>query len=371
VNATTLDTPRGPIERALTGRAVPVMLGLAGWTLLAAIPTTSAYIVVQGQGAALWWRFFKPLVTYYYAWALVTPLIYLMVSRLPITGWRAPWTVLAHVALLVLFSVAATRIHGEAWRDWLYGQHALGYHAMSLFSYALAVLGCVALHAYRTALVREREAATMRLTAARLDGQLNEARIEALRAQINPHFLFNALNSVGALIESQRNDEAYRAIELLGELLRTALAHPGGDDVRLEQEVGFMENYLALEKIRFGSRLNYRSEIDPEARAARIPALLLQPLVENAVKHGVASTGAPVCIELSARLAGEALCIEIDDDGPGPTSSERSPERHHHGLNNVRERLALRFPDRAELAVAPRPGGGTRVTLRIPARDER
>jgi hypothetical protein len=364
--ATALET-RAQHARVASGSWTPFLIAFAGWTLLAAIPATSAFIVMRGQDAGFWWRLFKPLLTYYYAWALVTPLIYALVARMSFAGRLAPLTVLAHLAVLVSFSTAATLMHGEHWRDWLYGMHAPAYHAMSAFSYGFALLACIAVRNHRIALEREREAADMRLRNAMLDGRLSAARIATLRAQINPHFLFNALNSIAALIESGRNDEGYRTTELLGELLRRALSDGERLDATLDDEIAFIETYLAIEKVRFGDRLEYRWQIDPAARSLRMPALLLQPLVENAIKHGVARSEHPVSLEIVARIEADDLVVEVRDDGPGLDASKSAAQHRGQGLRNVRERLRLGFPDRSELVIRPRASGGTEVQLRIPA----
>jgi two-component system, LytTR family, sensor kinase len=368
VSAAQLDLEDRWFDRALGGRWGVVCAALAGWTILAAIPTTSAFIAAGGEDTALWWRIFRPIVLYYYGWALLTPLIYVMVTRLPLSGGRGVLTILAHLAVLVGFSVAATVVHGHAWRDWVYGPYAPGYHTMSVFSYGFALLVCLAVRSHRLALAREREAAEMRLRSARLDSQLSEARIDALRMQVNPHFLFNALNSIAALIESSRNTEAYRTTELLGQMLRAALNESRQVDVPLEEELRFIENYLALEQIRFGDRLRFASRVDRQALEHAVPAMLLQPLVENAVKHGVAPCERTVTVALGARIEGESLVIEIDDDGPGfdpgPPQGATAPG---HGLRNVRDRLRLRFPVGASLDIGSRAEGGTRVCLRMPA----
>jgi signal transduction histidine kinase len=213
-------------------------------------------------------------------------------------------------------------------------------------------------YAIRSERAREQDAAT----AAEAKVTAQQAQLTALRAQLNPHFLFNALHTVSALI-SHDPAEADRAIERLGELLRYALA----DDelVPLASEWAFVLDYLAFEQLRLGERLRVVADLDARASERLIPPLLLQPIVENAVRHGVAARPEGGTIHLEARVEHDVLVMDVADDGPGDRGHEGT--RQGLGLTSVRRRLGVVFGAGADLSVdAHRPGGGCRVRLTIP-----
>ncbi|HYJ30595.1 MAG TPA: histidine kinase [Allosphingosinicella sp.] len=198
--------------------------------------------------------------------------------------------------------------------------------------------------------------------AAELVVQAQEAQVRALRYQINPHFLFNTLNAIAALIR----DAPGRAEEMvvrLSDFFRRSLAINPMEDVTLAQEVELQRLYLEIERTRFPERLRFEVTLDEGSAEARVPALLLQPLVENAVKHGVARSEGPTCIRIRARIDGPAVEIVVEDDavtdGPDPGGGKV-------GLGNVAERLRSRFGDEASLTSAEIPERGFRNILRIP-----
>jgi LytS/YehU family sensor histidine kinase len=200
--------------------------------------------------------------------------------------------------------------------------------------------------------------------AAELTLKAQEAQVRALRYQINPHFLFNTLNAIAALVR----DAPARAEEMvvqLSDFFRRSLALNPMEDVTLSEEVDLQRLYLEIERTRFPDRLRFDVALDDGTAEARVPALLLQPLVENAVKHGVARSETPVCIRIHARLDGQALEVVVENDaraeGPGSCGEKV-------GLHNVVERLRSRFGDEASLAAGATAEGGFRNTIRIPLR---
>lgn len=203
-----------------------------------------------------------------------------------------------------------------------------------------------------------------RQEALQLQGQLAQARLEALRMQINPHFLFNTLHAISALVE---RDPAgvRRMIARLSELLRYTLDTAAAEEVPLEQELGFVRRYVEIMNVRFQGKLDFREAIEPGVGGARVPSLILQPLVENALKHGVSSTHGGGRVVLSARRDGERLIISIEDDGPGPSEKPGEPGI---GLANTRERLRQMYGDRAEIALRTGHEGGTIAEVVLPYR---
>ena len=200
--------------------------------------------------------------------------------------------------------------------------------------------------------------------AAELSVKAQEAQVRALRYQINPHFLFNTLNAIAALVR----DAPARAEEMvvqLSDFFRRSLSLDPTEDVTLAQEVDLQRLYLEIERTRFPDRLRFDVALDAGTTDARVPALLLQPLVENAVKHGVARSEGPTCIRIGARLDGPVLEIVVENDAKAEGAGSGGA---NVGLRNVAERLRSRFGDEAALVSGAIADGGFRNTLRIPLR---
>ena len=199
--------------------------------------------------------------------------------------------------------------------------------------------------------------------AAELAVQAQEAQVRALRYQINPHFLFNTLNAIAALIRDAPA-KAEEMVVQLSDFFRRSLAVNPMEDLTLAEEVELQRLYLEIERTRFPDRMRFDVELDDGSAEARVPALLLQPLVENAVKHGVARSEGATCIRIRARVDGPALEIVVENDAKG---SGRAARGERVGLRNVQDRLRSRFGDEASLASAAT-DGGFRNTMRIPLR---
>jgi LytS/YehU family sensor histidine kinase len=216
---------------------------------------------------------------------------------------------------------------------------------------------------------REREAAALALRAARLETGLAEARLHALAGQLQPHFLFNALNAISAYTEDEPR-RARRLMAQLGELLRASLDHAARPEVTLAQELAFLEAYLGVERARFEDRLTVAVRADPAVLGACVPVFLLQPLVENAIKHGIVRRTAHGRVDVEARREGDRLRLRVRDDGVGLPGGWRLDRDAGVGLRNAAERLERLYPGAHRLHVAPRPGGGVTVEVAIPFRAE-
>jgi two-component system, LytTR family, sensor kinase len=215
------------------------------------------------------------------------------------------------------------------------------------------------------ALHREREAIERQSREALLLQQVAEAELRALRAQINPHFLFNSLNTIADLIV--RDPPRAEAMTLrLASVFRHVLAHSSRSMTTIREEVEFLRTYLYIEEARFGDRLRVSIDVAPEAAGQSIPSLILQPLVENAMKHGLGPKPGPGSIWISAHMEGDRLCVRIEDDGMGPQSVPTAAPDKCHGLTNVAGRLRTLYGDRASVRLDARAGGGACVTVRIP-----
>ena len=221
-----------------------------------------------------------------------------------------------------------------------------------------AVLGCIYAFFYYGE-VREREAQQARLAA-----QLAEAKLSALRMQLKPHFLFNSLNAITVLVRDQNFQDASRMLELLSGILRQVLQSNDQKEVTLDDELGFTERYLAIEQVRFSDRLKVKWSIEPAIRDAIVPEFILQPLVENAIRHGAGKRSESGLIEIAAAASNGDLLLSIRDNGPGYDVESESGV----GLANTRARLETLFGDAAQLDVGSADGAGTVATVRLPLR---
>jgi two-component system LytT family sensor kinase len=212
------------------------------------------------------------------------------------------------------------------------------------------------------ALSRERDAIERQSREAVLLQQVTEAELRALRAQINPHFLFNSLNTVADLIV--RDPVRAETMTLrLASVFRHVLAHSSRPMTTVRDEIDFLRAYLYIEEARFGDRLRVEISVDPQADGDEVPSLILQPLVENSLKHGLGPKPGPGCLTVSVSAEGSLLLLRVEDDGVGPSARSNS---QGVGLTNVRERLTTLYQDRASIAMEEREGGGCLVTVRIP-----
>jgi LytS/YehU family sensor histidine kinase len=203
-----------------------------------------------------------------------------------------------------------------------------------------------------------------KVAAARLEASLVEARLSALRGQLQPHFLFNTLNAI-AVLTGEDPARAHRMLLRLGDLLRLSIDDNGRHEVSLSQELATLACYLDIQQVRFEERLRVALEVEESVREAAVPAFLLQPLVENAVRHGVDPNVAGGEITVRARSQGDRLTIEVQDNGRG-LRPDAHPAPAGVGLGNTRARLAQLYGDRAGLSLEPTPTGGARVTVTIP-----
>jgi signal transduction histidine kinase len=209
-----------------------------------------------------------------------------------------------------------------------------------------------------------REVEEVRLRASQLREQAARAEIAALQARINPHFFFNTLNTISALAEDDPR-RAGEIVETLAELFRYTFKVAESGPVPLEEELGFVQRYLTIEQARFGDRLRVLRAVEPAALAVRVPGLILQPLVENAVGHGIAPLAHGGTVRIAARVEDGDLVVEVSDDGTGLPSGDPVPEGH--GLDNVRQRLGTLYPGRGVLDLGAGPGGrGTLARVRLP-----
>jgi sensor histidine kinase YesM len=203
---------------------------------------------------------------------------------------------------------------------------------------------------------------------ASLQAQANIAQLNALRYQLNPHFLFNTLNSVASLISKKMGVEAEAMVVSLSDFLRSTLRMDSGSEITLREEIALQSLYLDIEKIRFPRRLAVSIDVPEDLYDVRVPNLITQPLIENAIKHGVGRSAAPVHLEVIARDRGGKLSLEVRDDGGDAAAA--TPSGTRVGLRNVAERLKLRFGGQGSLVAGMRAEGGFSAKILIPLRRE-
>jgi len=198
------------------------------------------------------------------------------------------------------------------------------------------------------------------------EGLAHEARLQALRYQIQPHFLFNTLNAISTLVVERKNDAAERMIARLSDFLRLTLECDGTPEVPLAEEMAFVRQYLDIQQIRFGDRLTVTYDLDAETLSARVPPLILQPLVENAIRHAIMPREAGGRLALEARRLGEHVHLRVTDDGPGPPDEDALAASSGVGLANVQNRLDALYGDNHEFGLDRADGGGCIVSIALP-----
>ena len=353
--------------RSRAGRGLAIA---AFWLFVGALDASQTYfrVTVAGMNHSFW-RILGWDEAVWFSWALFTPLVLLLKRLAPVE--RRPWrSVPVHLAAGSLIAAAHGLIGAGA--DGIFDpfsvrmmpmRHRLSLATTATVSSDFLVYGAVLAAAYGVEhLLRARE---RELRALQLEAQLSELRLTALKLQIQPHFLFNTLHSIAGLVRTARNPEAVRMITGLSEMLRYTLEQTS-QEVSLEEELGMLERYLEIQKIRFGPRLDVRLSIGDGARGARVPMLLLQPLAENALRHGIEKSAGPGVLEVIARREGDRLRLEVRDSGPGLSDA---PPKSGVGLAVTRERLKALYGASHELRLADLPGGGAVASIDIPWTD--
>jgi two-component sensor histidine kinase len=303
-------------------------------------------------------------------WPFATLFIFWLVRRFPIERGRVLPGIAVHVAGAVVISLARTGVMlAVGWylpwaavRTLTFWPQFWGTSSQNFLIYAL-LLGIAHLVLYYRR-YREREQAAEQLARG-----LTEARLQALKMQLQPHFLFNTLNAISALIPAEAKP-ARRMLARLGDLLRTTLEHEGKQEVTLREEIAFLEPYLEIEQARLEDRLTVVMNIAPDTLDARVPHLILQPLVENAIRHGIATRIEPGKVEISASRGPDDrfLQLEIRDDGRGMDRDTENRSRRGVGLTNIRSRLEQLYGAEHRFRLENQAGGGVLVRISLPLR---
>ena len=341
------------------------------WTLVGLAFGTQLYLTYLKLGNPVSWRFAlgRALGDWYVVAVLSLPALWLA-RRFRIEGQQWHWRVVLHVAGSGLFSVAWMLLRaaleavqtqpGQAPMNFLWSlQHALVERFFfNVLIYWAMVSVSHAFHFYRRSTERE-------LRTVELEKSLAEARWQALQMQLNPHFLFNTLHAIGALMHKDVKT-AERMLVRLSDLLRTVLDRAGTQEVPLRREVAFLRSYLEIEQTRFGDRLQVRLELPENTLDALVPNLLLQPLVENSLKHGLGPRARPGWVEVGARREGARLRLWVRDNGAGHPGA--GPCKDGVGLSNTRARLSQLYPGAHQFEAAALEPEGFLARVEIPFR---
>lgn len=360
-------------------KQIRLMVGLwLAWTIAGLFYITQDLVPRLYRGQAVAWKYvFVGWMTGMYVCAALTPAVLWLGNRWPVE--RRVINAGLHLCFSVVFSILATVIEVPVLL--LLGVFPAAtppsivagiklFLSFGIQGGALRYWAVIALQAvYRSqknAKIRERETFDLRVQASELEKQLATAQLSALKMQLQPHFLFNTLGAIIVLIQQQKTAQAEAMVARLGDLLRLTLDDVEAQEVPLWRELEFLRLYLSIEQVRFEDRLRVVIASPPALSDVLVPHMVLQPIVENAVRHGLGQSEESVTIEVGAASTNGLLALVVSDDGPGLVS----PRAGHNGigLTNTRSRLARLYGDRARLDVEQAAGRGVRVTITLPVR---
>jgi signal transduction histidine kinase len=337
---------------------LPWLQILAAYTFLGLLFTSQVWIdYAYARHPLTWPRAAAVALVDWYLWALLTPGVVWLARRFRISRRHWAGSLTIHIPASLICTVAkqlADTFCAMAITGTTRGPTTFMKIYVTFLTYWAIVGITYAFEHYHK--YRERE-----LQAAHLQTALARAQVQSLQMQLHPHFLFNTLNAIAALMREDI-EAADVMIARLGDLLRVTLATNDVPEVPMRRELELVDMYLDIQRARMGDRLTTRVSADPETLDVLVPTLLLQPLVENAIRHGAAARAGSTSIEVCARRDGDLLVIEVEDDGPGPPESIT----RGHGLENTRTRLATAYGPSAGVDIIPRRGGGAISRVRLP-----
>ena len=355
------------IDRLMKNRLGRIALAALGWTAIGCL------FALPGLSMGNWRRALLGSLAQWWSWGLLTPLILWADRKLPFSRKQLTQRLLAHLLPSLIFTSLYIYIFAAVlaflgigpWSSLENTKILAGaLRGMFLWSWLVywLILGTSQVyHYYKHYLSSE-------LQMERLERSFSEARLNALRMQLDPHFLFNALNTISSQVE--RDPRLARGmIEHLGDLLRLSLESKDRQEVPLAEEMSFLDHYVAIQKIRFGGQLKIETQISPDVKYASVPCLFVQPLVENAIRHGISRRSSGGTVVILAQQSDNRLDIRILDDGVGLPPGWTLENSTGLGLSVTRERIAGLYPDGAShFDVRRRIGGGTEVEISLPLR---
>jgi len=344
-----------------------IVYGILFWTALSLFFALQIYLL---SGRTNWRAAFAQAAPQWYVWGLLTPAISWLDRQMGTRGGITTRVAL-HIPLGIAMTLLAITIRlftrplrGSPWPSSIFAFYA-GRFNWDLLIYAVIAGVCTSREYARQAKQRDEEAHRMELRATNLERRLVEAQLQSLRAQLHPHFLFNALNTISAFTETAPQ-RARRMMEHLAQLLRASLHYTSESMVTLGQELTFLDDYLAIESARFEGRITVSVQVAGDLLPLRVPGFLLQPLVENAIRHGVAKRLAGGHVEVTAWCEGPTLRLRVQDNGVGLPGQWQFPRDAGIGLRNIASRLEHLYGRTNLLQIAPAIPGGVEVTIEVP-----
>jgi sensor histidine kinase YesM len=367
------------VETRKKSRYAAVVLGiLAAWTLFAFFFSTQIYLNIIYRGRSQ--PFFGILIPWLicgYLWAALTPVTLRLARRFPLEKevivrrvalhllFGALVSLLQLVAYNFVFQTLVRRTSDSFFPLGPFQDVFVGQFHFNLLLYCVLVGLYQTFDYYRRFREREQRAAQLELEAAQLETQLTRAQLDALKMQLHPHFLFHTLNTISVLME----EDVVAANEMLlrlSDLLRAALKNNEAHEVTLEEELQFLEKYLQIEQARFQDRLKVRIDLAPETLAAYLPNLILQPLVENAIRHAVAPRATETLIEIRSWKLDGHLHLSVSDNGDGMI--DHAVPTNGIGLSNTRARLEKLYGSNQDFRLETTAGRGVHISITIPFR---
>lgn len=323
-----------------------------------------------------WTRTLPVWLIFAYCWAVLTPLIFYLARRFPIERRRL-LNLLVHALAslilsffqLVVYLAAAALTESISFLKpppKVFQNFAVETIHFNILTYWAIIGISQMIHYYRKYREREMRAAQLELSESKLKTQLAEAELDALKMQLHPHFLFNTLNNIVVRVRKNDNVVAVDMLTGLSELLRHSLENIGAQKVSLKHEIEFLKNYLEIEQIRFKDRLRVEFKVEPGTLRAAVPNLILQPLIENAIRHGIGKRMDAGLVSIEARRVGAELKIRVRDDGIGLPKDWSMDEQKGIGIGNTRARLRQLYGDGQTFDIRNEESGGVEVILTLP-----
>lgn len=347
------------------------------WTLIGTISYLRYYL--QHRPGTYSWFEFLIWQTCFIPWIAISPLVFRLEQKYPLggTGWLPRSISLAAIGVPIAYLGAEISLVLSLMIKFLFGQQLEVPRAwwvppiQELWIFLLLYCSVVAAgYVIRNLLLlnqREQEAIELALQKSRLESSLRQAELETLRTRLNPHFLFNCLQNIAVLTQEDPKS-ANQMLTRLGDLLRTALRSDSGPETTLKSEIALTKSYVVIEKIRFGDRLSVLFDIDPHTESSLLPTFLLQPLVENAIVHGLHDMRHGGIISIRSSIESDSLVLSVTDNGMGLNRKHATTVGNGVGLSSTCERLARMYPQQHTFSLRPLPEGGTEVLIAIPLR---
>jgi two-component system LytT family sensor kinase len=359
------------MKQSMKNRWLRIAAIAAGWAFLGLVLSLELYF---NQRVEMSWSDFAGVAIPQFGraamWACLAPFILMLRTRLPLSTGHWVGGILFHVvfsfvvmatfylgrieAFLIFFGEGRTSGFWQTATSSFYGHNLVDiayYWGVVAFGYVEDI---------------QRRFKNEEIRAAQLENRLIEAELKALREQLKPHFLFNTLNTISVMVRDGKNEMAVTLLARLGSLLRMSLDGNHKNETTLRVEMDFLERYIEIQKARFPDRLTVGVSVEEAALNVPVPWLILQPIVENAILHGVAPKSGPGRVDITGRVEGGLLHLEVRDDGPGLPDNRRVVEGT--GLANTRERLAKLYGEAGRVTLRSQPEGGISVKITVPCR---